>query len=60
MPRILPSALLEMRQWAGEQRPDVRERVLRLCDALEDCADAAESAGECIKDALLYLSEKPR
>lgn len=36
--RIVPLRLLEMRQWAGEQRPDIRDRVLLLCDALEDAA----------------------
>ena len=54
---ILPPALLEMRQWAGEQKPDVRDRVLRLCDALKDCGMAHWEALEAIRGAQRLLAD---
>ena len=50
-------ALTEMRAWAGEQRPDVRERVWTLCDALEDCAKAALEARLAVSEALRLVTD---
>jgi hypothetical protein len=55
--RILPAKLQDMRQWASEQGPDVRERVLLLCDALEDCGNAAYDAQAAMRLAQSALAE---
>lgn len=54
---LLPSRLTEMRAWASEQRPGVRERVWRLCDALESCAEAASAAQAATDDAQRLVGE---
>ncbi len=54
---LIPSALLEMRQWAGEQRPDVQERVLKLCDAVEESAAALVAAQTALGIARKLVSE---
>lgn len=42
---LLPVKLVEMRQWASEQSsPEVRRRVILLCDAVEECGLAVHNA----------------
>jgi hypothetical protein len=50
-------ALTEMRAWAAEQRPDVRERAWTLCDALEDCAKATLEARLAVSEAQRLVAE---
>lgn len=54
---ILPPKLLEMRQWASEQRADVRLNVLLLCDALEECGRAVLDAQRRVADLRMRVEE---
>jgi hypothetical protein len=46
-----------MREWASEQRPTVRERVLLMCDALEECGLAVLDAQRRVADLKLRVEE---
>jgi len=54
---LLPSRLQEMRVWASEQGPDVRIRVIALCDALEDCGKVACEAAKAVREAQALVDE---